>query len=534
MEQPPRSNAIVEVNVIVPVHNAEATIQEAIQSVLDQQRPAFSNGDEEDDNDDQCRCTNDSLVAAERREERRTIVIYICCYDDASTDESWSILTAMMQKQQQKTSCQERRPLFETHILLERGTPPARGAGYARNRAVAMRSNVSSNSAGTAGVSSFSTASTTPEQLLCWLDSDDLMHPTRIYEQARHLLTLPENALLGTYMERIPADATWHYTHWVNNMSEERIMLERFRELTVIQPTWMMRRTHFDALGGYLEAPALAGVSEGRDGIDDDTNDGSSQNWYDDWYRQQSRTRLILTPPHVETIDTLRVAEDLRFFHEHLAAGGTLHLLRRTLVTYRHRGAASQSSQTPRKLLLQLRALALERSVLSSWDRFVVWGAGRDGKDFIRSLSPGCRDMIYCLVDVDDAKIARGHYETREWKIPIVHFSALAPNSLLYEDWKTSSSSSSRSCHALGAFSNIDKGRGAASKSAEPEVPGPSTKKARKNHQKEDPGMKTLNSQLLQSLPVVVCVAMYRTNGALEHNVALIKRTEGVNLYHLI
>jgi hypothetical protein len=118
-----------------------------------------------------------------------------------------------------------------------------------------------------------------------------------------------------------------------------------------------------------------------------------------------------------------------------------------------------------------------------------------------------------------------------------VHFSALAPNSLLYEDWKTSSSSSSsssRSCHALGAFSNIDKGRGAASKSAEPEVPGPSTKKARKNHQKEDPGMKTLNSQLLQSLPVVVCVAMYRTNGALEHNVALIKRTEGVNLYHLI
>jgi hypothetical protein len=27
---------------------------------------------------------------------------------------------------------------------------------------------------------------------------------------------------------------------------------------------------------------------------------------------------------------------------------------------------------------------------------------------------------------------------------------------------------------------------------------------------------------------------MYRSNGALEHNVALIERTEGVNLYHFI
>jgi glycosyltransferase involved in cell wall biosynthesis len=516
MEQatPGSNNAIVvEVNVIVPVHNAEATVQEAVQSVLDQ-RPSTSvlvGDDKESPHDEYAR--------------QITIVIYICCYDDASSDESWSILNAMMQKhhdQPQPTTCGHH---FETHIRLGRGTPPARGAGFARNRAVALRNNNNNNAT--------TSASITP-QLLCWLDSDDIMNPTRIDEQVRYLLTLPDNALLGTYMERIPADATWHYTQWVNTLTEERVMLERFRELTIIQPTWMMRRTQFDAIGGYLEAPAAAVLSGGGDS-DKNKDD---HDWYNDWYRQQSSTRLLLPPPQVETIDTLRVAEDLRFFHEHLAAGGTLHLLRKTLVTYRHR-TTSQSSQTPRKLLLQLRTLALERSVLlslsSSWNRFVVWGAGRDGKDFIRSLSKQCRDQIYCLVDVDESKIARGYYETREWKIPVVHFSALAPaHSSLYEDWKTSAPG----CHAVGAFSNIHKGKGGETEEEstsawEKDVPSPSKKKVRKSL-KEDPGMKTLDSQLLPSLPVVVCVAMYRSNGALEHNVALIERTEGVNLYHLI
>ena len=37
---------------------------------------------------------------------------------------------------------------------------------------------------------------------------------------------------------------------------------------------------------------------------------------------------------------------------------------------------------------------------------------------------------------------------------------------------------------------------------------------------------------LLMTLPVVVCVAMYHLNGALEANVNLIGRTEGVDLWH--
>jgi len=41
-----------------------------------------------------------------------------------------------------------------------------------------------------------------------------------------------------------------------------------------------------------------------------------------------------------------------------------------------------------------------------------------------------------------------------------------------------------------------------------------------------------LDVSLLPKLPVVVCVAMYRTNGALEANVKSVKRTEGHDLWH--
>ena len=62
---------------------------------------------------------------------------------------------------------------------------------------------------------------------------------------------------------------------------------------------------------------------------------------------------------------TLRLAEDTRFFHAHLRAGGRLHLHRTPdpLLTYRHQSGLSQSSRTPRRLLLKLRARAWEDAV---------------------------------------------------------------------------------------------------------------------------------------------------------------------------
>ncbi len=62
---------------------------------------------------------------------------------------------------------------------------------------------------------------------------------------------------------------------------------------------------------------------------------------------------------------TLRLAEDTRFFYAHLRAGGRLKLHRtpEPLLSYRHRSGTSQSSNTPRRLLLKLRAKAWEDAV---------------------------------------------------------------------------------------------------------------------------------------------------------------------------
>ena len=89
---------------------------------------------------------------------------------------------------------------------------------------------------------------------------------------------------------------------------------------------------------------------------------------------------------------------------------------------------------------------AFERAILTddrneSWGQsaFIVWGAGRDGKDFVKALSSlALRQRVYCMMDVDDQKIERGFYvcnggggassqgrvqKNEGWNIPIVHFS---------------------------------------------------------------------------------------------------------------
>jgi hypothetical protein len=92
------------------------------------------------------------------------------------------------------------------------------------------------------------------------------------------------------------------------------------------------------------------------------------------------------------------------------------------LVTYRHVGN-SLVSKTPRKHLLRLRVEAFEKQVLSQWcdpldpqasindlspsnysesahaerkatSDFVVWGAGRDGRDFVNMLQPKFRARL--------------------------------------------------------------------------------------------------------------------------------------------
>ena len=58
-------------------------------------------------------------------------------------------------------------------------------------------------------------------------------------------------------------------------------------------------------------------------------------------------------------------------------------------------------------------------------------------------------------------------------------------------------------------------------------------KKAKTKSIPEAKLVSSLDPSVIRDLPVVVCVAMYRTNGALESNVASIGRVEGKDVWHI-
>jgi hypothetical protein len=115
--------------------------------------------------------------------------------------------------------------------------------------------------------------------------------------------------------------------------------------------------------------------------------------------------------------------------------------------------------------------------------------------------------QVKCFVDVDEKKINRGFYTNKELPkthIPIVHFTALKRESYREEH------------DCVEQFSRIIKRKCESYKS-------PTTSVVKKS----------LNAnEAFRHLPVVVCVAMYRTNGALESNVKSIERQEGVDLWY--
>jgi hypothetical protein len=122
---------------------------------------------------------------------------------------------------------------------------------------------------------------------------------------------------------------------------------------------------------------------------------------------------------------TRGLADDLRFAQRLLSLGGHVRRLDHVLVVYRHH-KGQLSHVTPRKLLVRLRARALESRVLCHWPRFDVWGAGRDARAFVASLQPRTRAKISQIVDVDPLKIGR-QFVSDEMSVPIVHFSSVKP-----------------------------------------------------------------------------------------------------------
>lgn len=421
----------VRVDVIVPVHNAESTIVDTITSICKQRFPVSI---------EEClyATTSDYYYSFD-------LDVTICCHDDGSTDQSLTLLYDLQRKIEQlqqhnvrpsreafscsRTTTTNNAQVYVKQLLIS-SSSPSRGAGFARNQAASLPT----------------AHHLQPGEYVAMLDADDIMLPTRLVEQVAYFRCHPKDirdrTLLGCHFQRDPPDSTWHYTHWANSLSDHRLLLERFREVTILQPTWMITRRRFEALGGYVTA------TDGTSEIIPTTNMSSTKNG----------VYQLICPQ--DTVSTLRLAEDLRLFHAHLAfnyhyrsiqedAGNSSHypsihygdgFLKlvgsspieqdrtaatttlveninnemfqaqevqcvsstipkqqegntiKPLLIYRHLPGCTQSARTSRKLLLQLRVKAFDDLVLRPstfrWDAFAIWGAGRDGKEFFKYLSP--------------------------------------------------------------------------------------------------------------------------------------------------
>ncbi len=140
-------------------------------------------------------------------------------FDDGSTDNSPDKIASWAERFRAAGWCWE----------ASRGHPN-RGEGYARNCAVQQSHG----------------------EYICVMDADDMMQPCRVLRQLEAAKRHP-NAIIGGGFRREPDDATWHYTAWANGLSQEQLLLQQYREVTMLHPTWFHSRAVFDAVGGYVE-----------------------------------------------------------------------------------------------------------------------------------------------------------------------------------------------------------------------------------------------------------------------------------------
>ena len=344
---------------ITPVHNGAAFLDEMLASLLAQ-----------------------TVTPAD-------VPMELSLVDDASTDGTWALVTAWAPKFAE-------RGWTVTVSRNAAGVP--RGCGWGCNAAIAQARG----------------------RYLCFADADDVSHPDRLRAQLdamRRAEAMAEvddddRSLVGANFERTPPGSTARYTAWLNRLTTPAdLMAHRFVEVTLIKPTWFLRRSRWAALGGFDE--------RGRG-----------------------------TP------------EDMLFFYAHLDRGGRLLKAGASsddalgvvtdppdaaaspapleppppppLLIYRYHPGAT-SAAVLEATLLEVRLRALERQVLVHWDRFTIWNAGKAGRRVYAALAPEHRRKVAAFCDVDVRKLAVGVYyrQGMERAIPVVPYTAAVPPLLL-------------------------------------------------------------------------------------------------------
>uniref|UniRef100_A0A8C6TVM1 UDP-GlcNAc:betaGal beta-1,3-N-acetylglucosaminyltransferase-like 1 n=2 Tax=Neogobius melanostomus TaxID=47308 RepID=A0A8C6TVM1_9GOBI len=210
-------------------------------------------------------------------------------------------------------------------------------------------------------------------QYLCFQDAVS----TRVYASVH----CPD--LIGCRVERFPEGSTERYTRWINTLSQEQLSTQVFTSHgpSIIMPTWFCSRMWFDKVGQF---------DEGGKGV----------------------------------------PEDLLFFYHCLRQGLGVRRVDQCLLVYRYHEKLQPTLDT----IWKLRVDFLQERVLSQWEGFTIWNAGKQGRKLYRSLCPANQKKVKAFCDVDENKIKKGFYTYEESKerpkpkIPVLHYKdATAP-----------------------------------------------------------------------------------------------------------
>ncbi|PAV84085.1 hypothetical protein WR25_21183 [Diploscapter pachys] len=211
-------------------------------------------------------------------------------------------------------------------LKYERGEQSG-GVGFAKNRACLLAEG----------------------EFLCFNDADDISHEFRIerqYEIARKIAEDRKMVFVGCNVVRDPPDSTERYVRWANQLTDEDLTIDIYSSHgpTLLAPTWFISRSLFLALNGFNE--------DHKTGFPEDL---------DFFYRALDRENVVFRKG--------------KLFCDFQSP--------EVLVTYRyHPGCASFGVDDD--TIFRMRLNRLQSEVLSGWEKFSVWGAGRQGKRFFK------------------------------------------------------------------------------------------------------------------------------------------------------
>ena len=268
----------IQISIIIPIHNAKYYLDECLYSIYNQ----------------------------------NTALTYeICCCIDNSTDNSleivnqWKFILNILKNIKLSYICA---PINKNN--------KGNGCGYARNKSLEL-------SIG---------------KYICLQDADDIMMEDRLELQYTYYKKLEKQynnqfILMGSNFERYPANSTSRYSNWLNRLTSEQCYYQRYKECTIIAPTWFYSRQVYNKVGKF--------------------NDNGP--------------------------------EDLDYFYRCIDHQIKIcKFIDKKLIKYRYH-YLQQSYKISRKILIKLRVNAFTRQILDKYDKwtkhgFIIWGCGRDGK----------------------------------------------------------------------------------------------------------------------------------------------------------